>query len=457
MKEGSSGKIRGQSTIEILVALAVLMLSVSTIISVAFGNQSAVTDSQNRRQAILLASESLEDARALSRINFAGVVSASSSDGIFTATLTVSDIDPYTKKADSKVVWQAAPLSYRSVELSTLLTNWQAQDLIDGTGGGGGLSGDWLNPKTEGTLDLGPGNSGTDVGVKFQTVYMTAVASDEKKKDFFSIDVSNLQSPRLLASINTGHGLASLSIMGDYAYVANTDGDHLQVINIADPQAPALAGSAAMHEVGSEGKSVFAYQNRAYVGSQQSSGKEFQIFDVSTPSSPAFLGSAEIGADVNDIYVLGTAAYLATSRGDAAVMIYDVSNPASPSLLSAFSDPLGGAGLSVFATSSEVLFAGIGSGLRAIDISNPAAPISLGRFEANGAVNDLYVRDYLAFLATANNNMEFQAVNISSLQNFALNSSFNFPQVATGIAYRNNVVYVSVRSNDALRIITSGP
>lgn len=457
MKEESRGNTKAQSTLEILIALAVLMLSVSAIIAVAFGNQFASADGQNRSQALLYASELLEEARAASRSDFAGVVSTSSSDGIFTRALTVAHIGPYTKKVTGEVSWHTDLVALRSVKLVTLLTDWQAPDLVDGTSGGGGLSGNWLIPRTAGTLDLGAGNVGTDIGVKFQTVFMTGSASDAKKSDFFSIDVSNTQGPQMLATLNTGPGLASISLTGDYAYVANTDNSsQLQVINVANPLAPTLTGSASMRGVNSKGKSVYAYQNRAYIGSERSSGQEFQIFDVGNPASPAFLGSAEIGADVNDIYVLGNTAYLATSRSDAAVMIFDVSNPSSPSLLSSFSDPMGGGvGFSVFATSPGTLFAGIGGGLRILDVSNPRSPVPLGRFDAGGAVNDIYVRDYLAFLATANSNTEFQAVNIDSLQNPALHSSLNFPQVATGVAYRNNVVYVSVRSNDSLRIITS--
>ena len=45
----------------------------------------------------------------------------------------------------------------------------------------------------------------------------------------------------------------------------------------------------------------------------------------------------------------------------------------------------------------------------------------------------------------------------SSSTSPVLHSSFNFPQVATGVDYEDNLVYVSVRSNDALRIITSSP
>ena len=79
----------------------------------------------------------------------------------------------------------------------------------------------------------------------------------------------------------------------------------------------------------------------------------------------------------------------------------------------------------------------------------------IGSYNTGGQVNDIYIRDYLAFLATSNSTAEFQAVNITSKATPILHSSYNFPQLGTGITYRNNVVYMSVRSNDALRIITS--
>jgi hypothetical protein len=90
-----------------------------------------------------------------------------------------------------------------------------------------------------------------------------------------------------------------------------------------------------------------------------------------------------------------------------------------------------------------------------LDISSSSLPQNLGSKDIGADVNDLRIRDNLAFLATADSNKEFQVWNISDPTNITLWSSFNFPQVATGIDYEDNVVYVSVRSNDALRIITS--
>jgi len=89
------------------------------------------------------------------------------------------------------------------------------------------------------------------------------------------------------------------------------------------------------------------------------------------------------------------------------------------------------------------------------DISTSTAILDLGSKDIAANVNGVLTRDYLAFLATDDPNKELQIWEISNPANINLWASFNFPQVATDIDYEDNFVYVSVRSNDALRIITS--
>jgi hypothetical protein len=89
------------------------------------------------------------------------------------------------------------------------------------------------------------------------------------------------------------------------------------------------------------------------------------------------------------------------------------------------------------------------------DTTSPSSTIMLGSVGAGDVINDITVRDNLVFLATADSNREFQVINISDSANPQLYSYLNFPQSATGIDYEDNLVYVSVRSNDGLRIITS--
>ena len=72
MKAQSIGKkyVNGFATLEILIAFAVLILSISAVILLAFGNQSIIVDSRTNSEALYKAQKMLEEARAASRQDF---------------------------------------------------------------------------------------------------------------------------------------------------------------------------------------------------------------------------------------------------------------------------------------------------------------------------------------------------------------------------------------------------
>jgi len=70
-------------------------------------------------------------------------------------------------------------------------------------------------------------------------------------------------------------------------------------------------------------------------------------------------------------------------------------------------------------------------------------------------VPEVLAQDYLVFLGTEDANKELKIYNIGNAANITFWSDLNFPQVVTGMAYERNTIYISVRSNDALKIITS--
>src|SRR3989344_9530981 len=95
---GRQATRRGQSTLELLIALVVIILTVSSVIVVSFGNQSLSVDTELNGLALLKAREDLEDARADARENWAGLVSGSQSDGQFTRDVVVENVGNYEKK-----------------------------------------------------------------------------------------------------------------------------------------------------------------------------------------------------------------------------------------------------------------------------------------------------------------------------------------------------------------------
>lgn len=474
MKEGSCGTNNillwraGQSTLELLIALAIVALSVGAAAIVFFSSRALLLDAELAADASYRARRLLEVARLTAEQDFAALVSASSTAGEFFEEVTVEAMSSDDKKVKARVSWQTDPLRAQRVELVTILTNWRAVAALGGDTGGGGLSGDWKNPRTLGSIDLGPGNSATDLDVINKIVYMTAEASAASKPDFFIIDATNGESPAIVSSLDTGPSLNALDAVSGYAYVANRDADaQLQVIDTRDIYQPALRASFKLPGVsgaGAMGQSIFYADAKAYIGTEKATGPEFHIIDVTNPANPSSLGSIEVNADVNSIYVRGTVAYLATSDNEE-LQVYDISNPANITKLGGYDAPGDSEDGKALTLVGATLYLGRTLGgkhtnhheLHILDVASSTAPLNLGSKDIAADVNDLRVRDYLAFLATDDPNKEFQVWNISDPTAITLWKTFNFPQVATGIDYEDNLVYVGVRSNDALRIITSSP
>src|SRR3989338_7097754 len=222
----------GQSVLELLVALVVIILTVSAVIVVSFGNQSLSVETELSNLALLKAREDLEDARE----NWTALETSSQIDGQFTREVVVQNINNYEKKVTVRVGWITDPLRLQKVELVTVLTDWVTSF---NEGGGSGPIGEWNNPRTAGTIDLGPGNEGTDLAVIENTVFVVAEASDPKKPDFYSINVTNIDAPVERANVDIGKGLSSISIMGNYAYIAHkSNTDQLQIVDISNPDFP---------------------------------------------------------------------------------------------------------------------------------------------------------------------------------------------------------------------------
>lgn len=472
MKEGLTGKkrVKGQSTLELLIALTIIIVSVAAAVAVFFGAQSLSVDAELSSEATYLAKQALEQARSLARQNFDALGNSSSTQGEFSIATTVETVGDDTKEVTVSVEWQTDPLREQSVEVITLVTDWRniAPPPDPDDGGGGGLSGDWRNPRTLGSVDLGPGNSATDLDVINKIVYMTAEASAAAKPDFFIVDATDGQSPVIASSLNTGPSLNAVDATKNYAYAANNDRNaQLQVINIANIAAPSLVSSFRLPEVtgtGAVGHAIFYTDSKVYIGTLSSTGPEFHIVDVSNPGNPQALGSREMGVDIDAIYVSGDLAYVATTASDE-VKVLDVSSPSNIVEVGSFDAPGDDEdGESIQLVGSR-LYLGRTRGanhashheLHVLNAGDPSSIQDLGSVDLAADVNDLYARDNLIFLGTNDANKEFQVWDISNPASIAFWSSFNFPQIASGVDYEDNLVYVAVRSNDALRIITSSP
>ncbi len=458
--------------VEVAIAIGLLAIIASSVF-VYLGTQlMSANVSHKEIDALRTAQEGLEATRAIRDLGWSGLTTGSHGlsyagnvwsfsgtsdtwDGI-SRTITVTDVSTDEKRIASTASWTTPWGRSLSVSLTTNVTNWRSVSAPR-------LTGNWGNPQTLGTIDLGPGVQATGINVRSGYAYMSGTASSAAKKDLFIINVSNGASPSLTSSIDTGPGANAIAVTSTFALLANSDVTaQLQIANISSTSSPYVVASFHLTGNASQALSVAATGSLALVGTANDSGPELFIVDITNPSIPVLKGSLEVGGDVNRIAIRGNRAFLATASSTKELQVVDISNPTSPVRTASYDLAGSNAALGLYvnyqderAYVSRATAVGTSPELAIFDVSHPDAPSLLGTMEYGNDIGAVFAADSLLFTGTSNSNLEFQIYNISTPSAPSYYTGLNFPQVANDIAFENNVVYVAVRSNDALRIITS--
>lgn len=458
---------------EILIGLAILAIGATSGLLLISQQQFLASNKEQNVRAQSLASEGLEAVKAIGQKDWNvlnsgehGLIFSNNewqfsgsedSQDIFIRKIIIIALDSKTKQIVSRAEWGTGSQKNK-VELTTVLTDWEKVLESGGAPGSGdsGLSGNWSNPQTLVSVDLGAGRQGTDIVAKNEKVYVPTIASDSGKKDLSIYDVGNPGNPVLLGEIEIGgKGIQSLSLSGNYLYGVSPDDDReVLVIDVSNPVSPATITQVNL-DGNADAVSIFYADNFIYTGRKESIGvNELAIINVNSPANPQIQSTWETSEDISDIFVSDQRAYLAIDNSNKTLTVLDVSNPSVPRE-AGFLNISGREGRSVFVQNASRVFLGTDSRFYILDAANPSQVLTRGSIDIGGSVNDIAVVGNFAFLATSNANKEFICLNISDPANIQQISSFNFPQQATGIDYENNLIFVSVRSNDALRIITS--
>ncbi|MDO8430747.1 MAG: hypothetical protein Q7S72_02055 [Candidatus Taylorbacteria bacterium] len=191
-------------------------------------------------------------------------------------------------------------------------------------------------------IDMGLSNPSTDIEVRNSIVYLTADSATASRSDFFIIDAEDIFHPNVISSLNIGPGLSALEVAGPYVFAAQASTvNQLQIIDIHDRFFPQLISELKLSlptptTTAPFASSIFYSRGYVYLGTAKWNGAEFAIIDVSNIISPKVVGSFETNTLINDIYVRGDKAYLATSD-EKQMRVLDVSDKTQPILIDSFS------------------------------------------------------------------------------------------------------------------------
>jgi hypothetical protein len=222
--------------------------------------------------------------------------------------------------------------------------------------------------------------SGFDVVIEGDLAYVGAAGLQ-------IVNIANAEAPYLVGSYYTYEYFRGIAVVDSLVYAASGDSElyrgRLFIINVSDPENPAVEG---YHFTDNEGFAVDVAGDYAYM--MQIGGPGLLIFNVSDPQNPTLAASYYVSGE--DVEVDDTIAYVA---GDE-LQILSVADPENPAPISSYDTP--GDPYAVTLSGDFAYVADLAGGLQIVDIADPQNPSREGSFippaEALGlAVDSNYV------------------------------------------------------------------
>jgi hypothetical protein len=325
----------GFSTLEILVASTIALTTISASAMVVYSAQDLTTRASVKNEALQILQEELSLTTTFTDASFAS--SGFEQRGRFSITKEANALSRFITKLKIIVSWEERDrVQEESIELllpvSGAVKTADTCTLF--------WSGTWTEPALINSWQLPNNAQISDIDVLGGFAFVTTNDSTLSLPDMYIYDLHNLFQPQLIASLNTGPGLSSIQVVRDKAYVANTSvTSQLQIIDLSNIQTPRLVSSLAIPNPGTDGihgHSLYVVDDKVYLGTLKNQREEFYIIDVINVSSPVALGSFETDTQINTIIVDQGYAYLATPN-QSQLRVLDVSSPSSISLVSSFS------------------------------------------------------------------------------------------------------------------------
>ena len=290
----------------------------------------------------------------------------------------------------------------------------------------------------------GIGSAPASVTVLGNYAYVVDNGSDDLKV----IDISIPSSPVPKDSLSLGLNPVSVAVEGNYAYVVDSDSNDIKVIDVSDPDSIFLAGSMVIG-AGFDPVSVAVKGDYAYVIGSSASGI-FQVIDVSDPSSPSLAGSVPVVISPSALAVQGSYAYVVESTLGTFYVI-DVSDPAQPNVVGStyvFSDL---AAVTVQGNYAYAVASSFGQ-FYVIDVSFPAFPTNTGFINMDPGLIAVVVQDNYAYvLNDVINSLTVMDVSVPSMP--SQKNSLVVGSDPTAIAIQGNYVYVIDSGSDDLAVI----
>lgn len=497
---------KAQSLIELLIALGVFVLVVSSINFLSLDTYIADRAGGERTQATFLAKEGIEASKSISNNSWGDLslgnhgISISDEHWVFQGTADdVSDqltqgarviiveqdeiCNLNCKKITSQVTWNLTNTRPQTVTLVTYLTNlfshnWTQTLLADFDLGkrnsvqttevGDGevklsLVGDWNNASVVANFNTDANGDIRDIFINNNIAYVITMNNGGGgEEEFFVLDISDISNGNinLLGSADLGTELGndarSFHVSGNYAYIASDDNNaELMVVRLTDY----TVVNQYDVPVNVNGLDVFVVDGVAYLTTNVNNSEEFYVLDVSNPEGEITqLNSLEIDATINKIDIVGNYAYLATEGNNKELSVVRLTDNTEVNTF----DMAGNGDMTSVQVIGDIAYMGRESSgeseFYTLDITDPEGVITeIDSINLGGDdVETISIYNDLAYLGTDNADKEVVIIDLNTFTETA-SVDLTGSTYAYAIWFQGAHIYAGTTNNDyEVQVIQSG-
>ena len=246
------------------------------------------------------------------------------------------------------------------------------------------------------------------------------------------IDVHDPANPFILTTIETPRYAQGVCVGRSHIYVANSSGN-LYIIDVSDPANPVPEDT---YNCDNDITNIYFAQDIIFAPAGGNPGSMLKIIDVSDPGNPALLDNYFAGGNIKDIRISGDKLFLA-GEGNLGFKIVDIINPAAPFLVGSYNPDSDFNSLAIYGNytyltaSDETHIVNISDfsnptlerindfradkieissdniyglwqhrGIKILNITQPLNPVLRSSYDADWYVNNVYVSEPYAYVAT---------------------------------------------------------
>ncbi len=258
------------------------------------------------------------------------------------------------------------------------------------------------------------------------------------------LDVSQPGQPQVLGQTPVLPGIVDNITPAAGRVYAGLGKGGLAIVDLLEPAQPQLAG---IYETGGFVSDIEVVGERAFVSSSPIwdgstwTGSNLQILDIANPAAPALLASYDTPGWEMGVAVSGDTAYVAD--GDGGVQVLDVSDPTSPWEVGNYITP--GPAMAVAVSDNRLYVADFIQGLLVLDITARAEPTEIGALKTAGHARRLTVQDSIAYVSGEEAGVS--VVDVSQAAAPALVDTIAPAGDIRDVAVRGEQIYLADRKN----------